>query len=120
MNQDVGIMGLKASSHGRLCESHSCFGELVSADDLIWFKYWVVDINGALEDSVKVCRIRVWTGSCMIGFLSRHVMMNNKGRYIGKFAQIVEIYEDFENRTKRFKNRQNSGLAVFSLWEDIP
>ena len=120
MNQDGEIVGLKVSSHGRPCESHSCCGEHVSADEMIQFKYYIVDVDGAPEDAVKACRIRDGTESCVIGFLPRNLVASNKERYIGKFAQIVELYENSDNRTKRLKNRRNLGMAAFSLLEDIP
>ena len=58
MNRYGEIVGLIASSHGRSCELHSCCGEHASADDLIWLKYCVLDVDGAPEDAVKACRIR--------------------------------------------------------------
>ena len=62
-----------------------------------------MDIDGAPEDAVKACRIHDGIESCVIGFLPRHVVMSNKERLFGKFAQIVELCEDSDNRTKRFK-----------------
>ena len=95
--------GLKASSHDRFCESHSFCGEHVTADDLIRFKYCFVNVDGAPKDAVKACRIRDGTESYVIVSLPRHLVVSNKERYIGKYAQIVELYEDSDNRKKRLK-----------------
>ena len=119
MNRDGEIVGLKASNHSRSCESHSCFGEHISTHDLIQFRYCVLDVYEAPEDAVKACRIRDGTESCVIGFLPRHVVVSNKERYIGKFAQIVELCEESDNKTKRLKNRRNLGIAAFSLLDNI-
>ena len=97
--------GLKATSHSRSYESHSCCGEQTSADDLIWFKFYVVDIGGAPGDTVKGCRICNGTESCVINFFPKYVVIDNKKRYIEKFAQIVGLCEDSDSRTKGLKNK---------------
>ena len=112
MNRDEEIVGFKVSSHGRSCESHSCCGEHVSADDMIRFEYCIIDVDRKSEDAVKVCRILDGTESCVIGVLPRTLVASNKERYIGKFAQMVELYENSDNRTKRLKNRRNLGMAA--------
>ena len=35
-------------------------------------------------------------------------------------AQVIELYEYSENRTKRGKSHRNLGMASFRLLEDIP
>jgi len=119
MVKDGEIVGLKDSSNGRSCESHECCGEHVAPDDLVRFKLAVVDINGKTEESIKAVRIRDGTELCHIGFLPRNIVVTGKDKFVGQFAQIIELYELSENETMRRKSHRNKGIASFRLLQDI-
>ena len=69
MCRDGEIVGLKSATNGRSCESHECCGEYLSEDDLICFKYCILEFDGEVEEEVKAVRIRDGTQSCVVGFL---------------------------------------------------
>ena len=119
MPKDGEIVGLKGTSNGRSCESHDCCGESISPDDLVRFKLTVVDIDGKIEEAIKVVRVRDGTESCTIGFLPRNIVKSRKEKFVGQFAQIIELYEFSENETMRRKSHRNKGMASFRLLKDI-
>jgi hypothetical protein len=120
MTKDGEIVGLKGTSNGRSCVSHDCCGEHVNLDDLVRFRLSIADIDGKIEEAIQVVRIRDGTESCTIGFLPRNIVKSGKDKFIGKFAQIIELYEDSESEVKRRKSHRNKGVASFRLLEDIP
>ena len=120
MDKDGEIVGLKGTSNGRSCVSHDCCGAHVNLDDLIWFRLSVADVNGKIEEAIQVIRIQDGTESCTIGFLPRNIVKSGKEKFIGKFAQIIELYEDSESKVKRQKSHRNKGVALFCLLDDIP
>ena len=63
MSKDGEIVGLNGTSNGRSCESHDCCGKYISPDDLVRFKLTVVDIDGTVEEAIKVVRVRDGTES---------------------------------------------------------
>ena len=119
MTKDGEIVGLKGTSNGRSCESHDCCGEHISPDDLVRFKLAVVDIDGKTEEAIKVVRMRDGTESCMIGFLPRNIIKSAKEKFVGQFAQIIELYEYSDNEVMRRKSHRNKGVASFRLLNDI-
>ena len=86
---------------------------------MVRFKLTVVDIDGKTEESIKVVRIRDGTESCMIGFLPRNIVVTRKDKFIGQFAQIIELYEYSDNETMRRKSHRNKGVTSFRLLQDI-
>ena len=48
------------------------------------------------------------------------IVKSGKEKFIGKFAQIIELYEDSESEVKRRKSHRNKGVASFRLLDDIP
>ena len=120
MAKDGEIVGLKGTSNGRSCVSHDCCGAHVTLDDLIRFRLSVADVDGKIEEAIQVIRIRDGTESCTIGFLPRNIVKSGKEKFIGKFAQIIELYEDSESEVKRRKSHRNKGVASFRLLDDIP
>ena len=117
--RDGEIVGLRARTNGRSCESHDCCGEFLVADNLVRFKLTVVDIEGKVEEAVKVVRIRDGTESCTVGFLPRNVATTRKDEFIGKFAQIIELYDHSDNESMVRKSMQNKGMASFRLLTNI-
>lgn len=113
------IVGLKANTNGRSCESHDCCGESISADDLIRFRLCVLNFDHGVEEALKALRIRDGTESCVVGYLPRNVVRSRKEVFIDKFAQSIELYESSDNVTKRKKSHRNCGIASFRPLEDI-
>jgi len=120
MERDGEIVGLHGTSNGRSCTSHACCGENLSPDDLIRFKFDVIEIEGHVEDAIKVVRIRDGAESCVVGFLPRNIVKVFKEKFVGQFAQVIELYDDSENTTMRRKSHRNKGMASFRLLQDIP
>lgn len=118
---DGEIVGLNGTSNGRSCASHECCGAHLVIDDLVRFRLYVADVDGKIEEAVQVIRIRDGTESCTVGFLPRNIVRSKKAaQFIGKFAQIIELYEESESEVKRRKNHLKKGVASFRLLDDIP
>jgi hypothetical protein len=45
----------------------------------------------------------------IVGFLPRNIVASGKDKFIGEFAQIIELYEFSDNETKQRKSHKNSG-----------
>ena len=120
MVKDGEIVGLKDLRNGRLCVSHDCCGEVTMIDELVWFKLTVADIDGKIEEAIQAVRIRDGTPSCVIGFLPRNIVQSGKEKYVGKVAQIIDLYDQSESEVKRRKSYRNRGVASFRLLDNIP
>ena len=120
MTKEGEIVGLKGTSNGRSCVSHDCCGEHVNLDDLVRFRLSVADVDGKIEEAIHVVRIQDGTESCTIGFLPRNIVKSRKDKFIGKFAQIIELYKYSESAVKHQKSHRNKGVASFCLLDDIP
>jgi primosomal replication protein N len=119
MVKDGKIVGLKESSNGRSYVSHDCCGEVAMINELVWFKLTVVDIDGKNEEAIQAVHIWDGTALCIIGFLPRNIVQSGKDKYVGKFAQIIELYDQLECEVKRRKSYQNRGVASFQLLDNI-
>jgi len=119
MERDGEIVGIRSSNNGRCCSTHSSCGEHIRIDDLVRFKLCVVDIDGKLEEAIKVVRIRDGVESCTVGYLPRNVVESQKEKYVDKFGQIIELYGQSESTMKRRKSNRNLGMASFILLEAI-
>ena len=120
MVKDGKIVGLKESSNGRLCVSHDCCGEVAMIDELVQLKLKVVDIDRKIEEAIQAACIGDGTTSCIIGFLPGNIVQSGKEKYVGKFVQIIELYDQSEGVVKRRKFYQNRGVALFRLLDNIP
>ena len=58
-------------------------------------------------------------GKITVGFLPRNIVASGKEKFIGEFAQIIEVHEFSDNETKRRKSHRNMGIASFRLLHDI-
>ena len=101
MVKDGKIYGLCQSTNGRSCEQHACCGKHVHAHDLICFMLTVVDYKGTAEEAIEAVLIKDGTETCTVAFLPCHVVCSelSRARYIGKFAQSIELYKDSTNKT---------------------
>jgi hypothetical protein len=75
----------------------------------------VVDIDGHVIESIKVVAIRDGTETCTVGFLPRNVVKHCKEKLLGRFAQIIELYDLSDNAYKRSKSKRNMGIASYRL-----
>ena len=73
------------------------------------------------EEAIKV--VLVWDGTklCTVGFLSKSIVAVEKDRerYIGRFAQVIELYDHSTNKTMSLRSTRSMGVASFRLLEDI-
>ena len=91
------MVGLKRTSNKRSCGSHNFCRESISPDDFVSCKLTLVDIDGNTEEAIKVVHVHDSTESCMIGFLPCNIVKSKKEKFVGQFAQIIELYEYSDN-----------------------
>jgi hypothetical protein len=73
-----------------------------------------------VETKIKTVKIRNGTESCHIGFLPRHIVHGSqKEQMANKFGQVLELYKDSNDMTKKRKNARLGGVASFRLLDDI-
>jgi len=93
------------------------------ADDVIRFKLAVVDdvLGKSLLETIKAVLIKDSTELCTVGLLGKEAaaLPSQRSKYIDKFAQVLELYDDNENSKMRKKSKRNAGMASFCLMEDI-
>ena len=103
---DGEVLGLQASGNGRSCVQHHHCSMLVVPNDIIKFKATVIDGIGMEEGSksfpneaIKVVLIPNGTELCTVGFLCKSIVVveRNKARFVGHFAQVIELYDESAN-----------------------
>ena len=47
------------------------------------------------------------------------VVEKDKARFVGHFAQIIELYDESANKTMMLKSKRNMGIASFWLLDEI-
>ena len=77
------------------------------------------NLPGTSEKAVVAIRISDGTETCRVGFLPRRLTKWKKDRYIDKFAQIIELYDDMEETVYKRKAKRCNGVASFRLLDDI-
>ena len=119
---DGDVLGLQASRNGRSFVQHRCCGMLFVPIDIIKFKTIVIDGMGmgegsksVLEETIKAVLIRNGTECCTVGFLCKSIVVvkRDKERFVGCFAQIIELYDESANKTMMLKSKRNMGIATF-------
>ena len=107
---DGEIHGLQASRNGRSCLQHTFCGMAVVPNDIIRFKTTVIDrLNqsfGIPEEVIKAVLICYLTELCTVGFLSKAIAVTErmKQRFVGQFAQVIELYDLSTKKTLAFKS----------------
>ena len=73
------------------------------------------------EEGMKDVLVQDGTKLCTVGFLSKSVVAVEKDRerYIGRFAQVIELYDHSANKNMSLKSKRNMGIASLRLLEDI-
>ena len=115
----VEIIGLNESSHGRNCERHACCGSQIAPCDLIRFKLCFVGNMNNLEKAIKAVIFRNGAEWCTIGFLPKFLMGQSE-RFLNKFAEIQDLYDESENSAQRAYSRRNNGVAGAMLLNEVP
>ena len=120
--RDGEVLGLQVSGDGRSCVQHHCCGMLVVPNDIIKLKTTVIDGMGMgegsksfPEEATKVVLIHNGTECCTVGFLCKSIAVveRDKARFVGCFAQIIEMYDESANKTMMLKSKRNMGIASF-------
>jgi hypothetical protein len=103
---------------------HRCCGAHVRINDTVRFKLTMVEIVGEEKElQMAMKAVVVWDGTelCTVGFLGKNIVAleETSSRYQDKFAQIIELYDESDNQTKRVRSNHNLGVASFRLFDDI-
>jgi hypothetical protein len=74
-------------------------------------------MRGGLETNIKAVKIRDGTEICHIGFLPRHIVYGGKKEQItNKFVQVLELYKDSNDMTKKGRMIGFVVLLPFAFW----
>jgi hypothetical protein len=69
---------------------------------------------------IKTVYIRGGNETCHVNFLPKHIGYGSlKDKLRDKYAQVLELYKDSEDLTKKKKNRHLVGVASYRLLDDI-
>ena len=99
---DGEIVGLQGTTNDRTCESHTCCGDSIKKDSVIWFKLTAVyGKTGIVEKAIKAVRISDGTELCAVAYLPQCIMKNFPDQFVGKFAQVIELYDLSDNSMMR-------------------
>jgi hypothetical protein len=107
MGRDGEIVGFACGESGRACESHEICGHHVAVGDLVKFKVVVF----------KAVKIRDVTERCHIGFLPRQIVNGSQEEQTtNKFGQVLELYKDSNDMTKKGRMLGFVVLLPFAFW----
>jgi hypothetical protein len=100
----------------------------VVPNDNIKFKTTVIDGMGMGEGSKNVPEgaikaVLVCNGRecCTVSFLCKSIVVveRDKARFVGHFAQIIELYDESASKTMMLKSKRNMDIASFQLLDEI-
>jgi hypothetical protein len=104
--RDGEIVGILHVTNGHSCVTHVCCGKHMRVGDLIPFWFTVEDIGGDCQDALAaVCIFDGTETLFIVGFLLRHIVVLYMDDFVGRFAQILELYEGSEDQLKRQKTK---------------
>ena len=77
--------------------------------------------KGMLEEAIKAVIICDGTVHCTMGSLCRSIVVveRDKARFVGLFAQIIELYDESANKAMKLKSKRNMGITSFWLLDEI-
>jgi hypothetical protein len=77
--------------------------------------------KSVLDEAIKTVLICNGTECCTVGFLSKSIVLDerDKARFVGRFAHIIELYDESANMTMMLKSKRNMGIASFWLLDEI-
>ena len=74
-----------------------------------------------MKTIIQAILVKDGTETCTVGFLPRHVIHKGKttiNRFMGKFAQIIELYDlcnDSKEEKKEFQESRH-GITLYAKW----
>ena len=111
------IVGTKYSNNGRSCRHHRACGALLYEDALVSIRKVEVEISKIPEPALAVYLVVDGRDTCRVGFLKKN-LVKHSNLYVGKLAQVNEIYSDESaSSIKKKINHQNGGCARAELLE---
>ena len=116
------IVVLHSSPNGRACEQHKCCRRDVRVGDLLQLILGVVQLqDSSVERVIKGVFIKDGTETCTVGFVPWHVAASERkrGSLVGKFAQIIVLYDQGKLASKKLKSTWNQGMVSYHLFNDI-
>jgi hypothetical protein len=121
MSAELEIVGLHSATNGRSCCQHATCGYHVACGDILRLVKTVVTVNGITEEAIKLVKVADGTESCTVAFVPRlFASLPKTLDRVGKFCQVVELYDTSDNTHKRRLSKQNYGMASVVYLEDIP
>lgn len=72
------IVGLNGVGNGRSCEIHECCGSCVMVGDVLRLKSVVVNINGSMQEAMKLVSLKNRSEKCTVAFVPK-VMLRGQG-----------------------------------------
>ncbi|KAJ3314640.1 hypothetical protein HDU76_002364 [Blyttiomyces sp. JEL0837] len=117
----VEIVGLRRSENGRSCPIHpEACGVAVDLGSLIHLKMVTVDLgDGRLRWAVACVLFENGGEGCRVGFLPL-VMVHVREQLHNRFAQVVELYRNHENKAHRAFDYHNHGAGQLLLLDAVP
>jgi hypothetical protein len=118
---DFEIVGIAAGNNGRSCCQHEVCGNHLHVGDVCRVVRCIVTINNVPEDALKIVKIADGTDTCTVGFVPRAFKGSRVVQdAINGFVQVLEIYADSTNTTKRRLAHKNHGMASVMALNYIP
>ncbi len=70
----VEIVGTIMSDHGRSCEHHASYGEILEEDVVVRLRKLQIDVDGKKETAIAAIWVTDGCDRCCVGFLPRHMV----------------------------------------------
>jgi hypothetical protein len=93
--------------------------DIIDCINCSFFKYIVCSGNDEVIEAIACHVIIDGHEGCRVAFLPIFCL-NQRERYINKFAQVVELFVDSESSHKRGRGHRYKGMASCMLLDDIP
>ena len=96
-------------------------GENVSEGDVLVFKPHLTELHSEESSEVSgemalaAVKLEESKPSCIIGLVSASYKCSYDLQIINRFAEVVEVYQESENLSKKRKSERVHGLLVFKL-----
>jgi hypothetical protein len=115
------IVGMYGDSNGRCCADHDECGRHLRVGDICRLVRTQVRINNEEEDAIALMKLIDGSEACTAGFIPRPMLKKKIVlRNVEKEVQVLEIYDQSENTTKRRMAKRNHGMASVFPLDNIP
>jgi hypothetical protein len=95
-------------------------GNHLAVGDLVKFKVTISLVGEKEEVVIKNIKIRDGNETCLVGFLPQHICYGSRNDTLrNKYAQVLELYKESADFTKKRKNRCLVGVASYRLFDNI-